>query len=214
MKANSKKKILLFGGGGHCHSVIDSILSLGIYDEIGIVDKADCSVLGIPVVGIDDDIDKLKSAGWTDAFITVGSIGNTRIRRKLYEMLKNCGMNIPTIIDPAAMIARGTNISEGTYVGKSAIVNTETKVGICAIINTGSIIEHDCMIGDFSHVSSGAIVCGQVNVGRDSHVGAGAIVRQQIVIGDNSLIGAGSVVVEDIPDNVKAYGNPCKVVRK
>lgn len=35
-----------------------------------------------------------------------------------------------------------------------------------------------------------------------------------ITIGDNSVIGAGSVVTSDIPDNVVAYGVPCKVIRK
>ena len=34
-----------------------------------------------------------------------------------------------------------------------------------------------------------------------------------VSIGDNSVIGAGSVVTKDIPSNVVAYGNPCKVVR-
>ena len=33
-------------------------------------------------------------------------------------------------------------------------------------------------------------------------------------IGKNSIIGAGSVVTKDIPDNVIAYGNPCKIIRK
>ena len=40
----------------------------------------------------------------------------------------------------------------------------------------------------------------------------GARVRQQIEIGKDVLVGAGSVVVSNIPDHVKAFGNPCKVV--
>jgi galactoside O-acetyltransferase len=39
------------------------------------------------------------------------------------------------------------------------------------------------------------------------------IVLPGVSIGDNSVIGAGSVVTKDIPANVVAYGNPCKVVR-
>jgi maltose O-acetyltransferase len=35
-----------------------------------------------------------------------------------------------------------------------------------------------------------------------------------VTIGNNVVIGAGSIVTKDIPDNVIAYGNPCKVVRK
>ena len=214
MEANLKKKILLIGGGGHCHSVIDSILALEAYDEIGIIDNIDGSVLEIPVVGTDDDIPALKSEGWTDAFITVGSVGNTKLRRRLYDMVKSIGMIVPAIIDPTAIIGRTAHISEGTYVGKRAVINTGARIGTCAIINTGAIVEHDCIIGDFSHISSGAAVCGRVCVGNDSHVGAGSVVRQQINIGDGVLIGAGSVVVKDIPDNEKAYGNPCKEVMK
>ena len=44
-------------------------------------------------------------------------------------------------------------------------------------------------------------------------MGVGSCVIQGINIGKNCFIGAGSVVVSDIPDNVVAYGNPCKVVR-
>lgn len=206
------RKILLIGGGGHCHSVLDSILALGAYDRIGIIDTKDSSVLGIPVVGTDDDVPRLMSEGWTDAFITVGSVGNTKLRRKLYDMVRSIGLNVPTIIDPTAVISRDTDLSEGVYVGKKAVINTRCRIGTCAIVNTGTIIEHDCVIGDFTHISPGATVCGQVNVGNDSHVGAGSIIRQQINIGTGVLIGAGSVVVRSVPDNVKAYGNPCKVV--
>ncbi len=39
-------------------------------------------------------------------------------------------------------------------------------------------------------------------------------VLQGVTIGDNTIIGAGSIVTKDIPDNVIAVGNPCKVIRK
>ena len=214
MVANTKKKILLIGGGGHCHSVLDSILALEAYDEIGIIDNIESPILDIPVVGRDEDVPWLKTLGWTDAFISVGSVGNTKIRRKLYEMVKGIGMNVPAIIDASAVVARGVELADGIYIGKRAVINSGTKIGACAIINTGAIIEHECVIGDFSHISSGTTVCGQVTVGKDSHVGAGTVIRQQICIGERVLIGAGSVVVKNITDNVKAYGNPCKVVRK
>lgn len=214
MEVNSKKKILLIGGGGHCRSVLDSLLDSEVYDEIGIIDNTDSLVLGISVVGTDDDVSRLMSEGWTDAFITVGSVGDTKLRRRLSEMVESIGMNIPTIIDPTAIVARDTELSAGVYVGKRAVINTGSRIGTCAIINTGAIVEHDCFIGEFSHISPGTTVCGQVCVGNDSHVGAGSVIRQQINIGNNVLIGAGSVVVKDIPDNVKAYGNPCKAVKK
>lgn len=206
-------RLLLIGGGGHCRSILDCVLRMGTYDDVGIVDfDSAASALGIPVVGTDDDLPDLLRYGWTHAFVSVGSVGSTALRRKLYQMAKDIGFEIPSIVDPSAQIAAGTEIGEGAFVGKLAVVNTSSRIGKCAIINTGAIVEHDCLVGEFSHISPGGVLCGQVTVGSDSHVGAGAVVRQQTVIGSRSIVGAGSVVVKDIPENVTAYGNPCKVI--
>lgn len=208
-----KTNLLLIGGGGHCRSILDCLISLKEYSQIGIIDNnKSVSILGISVVGNDDDLPKLIQNGWTSAFITVGSIGSTIVRRKLYHLIKSLGFQIPIIIDPTAIIANEVEITEGTFIGKHSVINSGSKIGNCAIINTGVIVEHNCYIGDFSHVSSGTTICGHVLIGNDTHIGAGTVVRQKITIGSGTLIGAGSVVVKDIPGYVKAYGNPCKVV--
>lgn len=53
-----------------------------------------------------------------------------------------------------------------------------------------------------------------VHIGRNCWLGAGVIVMPGITIGENSVIGAGSVVTRDIPANVVAAGNPCRVLRE
>ena len=53
-----------------------------------------------------------------------------------------------------------------------------------------------------------------VNIGKNCWLGAGVIVLPGVTIGDNTVIGAGSVVTKDIPANVVAVGNPCKVLRE
>ena len=52
-----------------------------------------------------------------------------------------------------------------------------------------------------------------ITVGNDVWIGAGVQVMPGVTIGSNVVIGAGAVVVKDIPDNVVAVGNPCKVIR-
>lgn len=52
-----------------------------------------------------------------------------------------------------------------------------------------------------------------IRIGRNCWLGAGVIVLPGVTIGDNSVIGAGSVVTKDIPANVVAVGNPCRVLR-
>ena len=53
-----------------------------------------------------------------------------------------------------------------------------------------------------------------VHIGRNCWLGAGVIIMPGITIGDNTVIGAGSIVTKDIPSNVVAVGNPCRVMRE
>ena len=53
-----------------------------------------------------------------------------------------------------------------------------------------------------------------IRIGRNCWLGAGVIVMPGVTIGDNTVIGAGSVVTRDIPANVVAVGNPCRVLRE
>lgn len=53
-----------------------------------------------------------------------------------------------------------------------------------------------------------------VRIGRNCWIGAGVVIVPGITIGDNVVVGAGSIVTKDLPDNVVAVGNPCKVLRK
>ena len=52
-----------------------------------------------------------------------------------------------------------------------------------------------------------------VHIGKNCWIGAGATIIPGVTIGDNTVIGAGSVVTRDIPSNVVAVGNPCRVLR-
>ena len=53
-----------------------------------------------------------------------------------------------------------------------------------------------------------------VHIGKNCWLGAGVIVLPGVTIGDNTVIGAGSIVTKDIPANVVAVGNPCRVLRE
>lgn len=53
-----------------------------------------------------------------------------------------------------------------------------------------------------------------VHIGKNCWIGAGAIILPGITIGDNVVVGAGSVVTKELPSNVVAVGNPCRVLRQ
>lgn len=53
-----------------------------------------------------------------------------------------------------------------------------------------------------------------VTIGTDVWIGGGAIILPGVTIGDRSVVGAGSVVTRDLPSDVFAAGNPCRVIRR
>lgn len=52
-----------------------------------------------------------------------------------------------------------------------------------------------------------------VEIGEDVWVGGGAIILPGVRLGDRAVIGAGSVLTRDVPGDVLAAGNPCRVLR-
>lgn len=206
--------ILLIGGGGHCKSVLDSIIRGNAFSKVGIIDTEDNignELLSTKMIGTDKDLEKFLMEGYPYAFITVGSVGDTSLRRRLFNLVESMGYVIPNIIDPSAIIGKEAILGKGIFVGKNTIINAGSVIGEGVIINSGAIIEHDCTINDFAHIAPGVVLCGDVTIKEDVHIGASSVVKQRVTVEKETIVGVGSVVVKDIPSRSIAYGNPCRV---
>ena len=209
------KKLVLVGAGGHAISVLDCV-DRTLYTDIVITDRPENigkKVLDRVVTHTDDQLPDLLNQGYTDAFVSVGSILDTDLRRKLTEKLRKIGFTLPNIIAQSAVVSASASLSQGIFIAKGVIVNAEAIVHEGVILNSGCIVEHQCEVGAFSHVSVGAVLCGEVRLGTGVHVGANSVIKQQLSVGSHTVIGMGSVVTHDLSANVVAYGNPCKEVR-
>ncbi|MDE0582105.1 acetyltransferase [Planococcus sp. A6] len=204
------KKLLLLGAGGHCISVLDSIMSLNEYTDIRIIDRKELlgqQVLKYSISGTDEDLPKLREKGYNSACVT---IGDNFLREKLVCLLEDLNFKLPSFIDPSAIVSPYSEIGEGVFIGKNAVINAGSSIGKGSVINTASIIEHNCTVEEFVHIAPGSVLCGDVSVKKNTHIGANSVVREQITIGPDSIIGMGSVVVTNISSKSIAYGNPCK----
>ena len=195
------QNIYLYGAGGHAKVILDILKSQGITVSGIIDDNLDIeSLMGIPVF----------HAGIASPLII--SIGSNRIRKNIAEKIGDDSAS-PFLCDKSAIISDCASIEKGTVVMQGVIIQTSAKIGKHCIINTGSSIDHDCLIQDYVHIAPRCTLCGGVQIGEGSFIGAGSVVIPNIRIGKWSIIGAGSVVTRDIPDNVIAYGSPCKIVK-
>ena len=189
-----KEKIVLLGGGGHCHSVIDVIESENKYEIIGIVDKKELignDILGYKIIGSDDDLETIFKT-CKNAIITVGQIESNTVRVKLFNKLKEIGFALPIIISPLAYVSKHSFIEEGTIIMHHALVNANAKIGKNCIINTKALIEHDVIIEDNCHISTASVLNGNVIVKENTFFGSNATSRQGIEI--NGFVKAGGLV--------------------
>ncbi|APC96798.1 NeuD/PglB/VioB family sugar acetyltransferase [Francisella frigiditurris] len=190
----NKEKIILVGGGGHCHSVIDILEQQDKYSILGIVDakeKIGKDVLGYKVIACDDDLETIFLS-CKNAIITVGQIESNKIRVKIYNDLKRIGFNLPVIISPFAYVSKHSDIEEGTVIMHHALINANAKIGRNCIINTKALVEHDCVVGDNCHISTACVLNGGVVVKNNTFFGSNATSKQGIEI--DGFIKAGELV--------------------
>ncbi|MCM1266540.1 MAG: acetyltransferase [Bacteroidales bacterium] len=200
--------IILLGAGGHAKSVIDCIKRQGEYKIIGFLDKEERGKVcykGYEIIGGDDNLPALYAQGVRNAFVTVGFLGGSTVRNRLYDRLKQIGFRLPNIIDPSAVVAEDAGLGEGNFIGKLAMLNADAKIGSMCIINSGALIEHECRVGDFSHISVGSVLCGGVTVGSNTFVGAGSTLIQGITVGDGCIVAAGMTLRKSIRDHEMVY---------
>jgi len=189
-----KEKIILIGGGGHCKACIDVIEQEARFQIAGIIDKSELlggQVLGYEIIGTDDDFPVLIQK-YKYAFITIGQILSSQIRREVFKKLINAGFQIPTIISPRAYVSRHAQVNNGTIIMHDALVNVNAKIGQNCIINSKALIEHDVVVEDYCHISTGAVVNGGVLVKSDTFYGSNATSKEYSEV--SGFIKAGSIV--------------------
>lgn len=194
-------RLVLIGGGGHARSCVDAIGSAEGIEIVGILERPEfvgTRVLGVPVIGTDDDIPDLVKDG-TAFLIAVGQIGTPEPRQRLFSRLKGLGARLPAIVAPTAYVSPHARIGEGTIVMNMAVVGPSASIGDNCIVNSRALVEHDVAVGDHCHISTGALINGSCRIGSGVFVGSGAIVRDGVSIAEGTFIPMGARITRDIP---------------
>jgi sugar O-acyltransferase (sialic acid O-acetyltransferase NeuD family) len=135
-------------------------------------------------------------------------------RKKLIENFKVDKDKLFTVKSDNSLISETVSIGKGCVVNPMCSIAGQTTISDYVFINRSVSIGHHTYIGENTSVNPGVNIAGNVKIGSNCQIGIGTNIIDNITIGDNVIIGAGSVVTKSIPDNVVAYGNPCKVIRK
>lgn len=146
----------------------------------------------------------------------LGNSQNQERKEILTKLFKKVGKSF--LIEPSFWCDYGYNISigESFYSNHNLVildvadVSFGNKVMIgpnCGFYTAGHPLEADIRNQSLEYAKP-------ITVGNNVWIGGNVVVLPGVTIGNNVVIGAGSIVTKDIPDNMLAYGNPCKVIRK
>ena len=164
-------------------------------------------LLGKPIFWIDEIED------FGDSYRALCSLGRMK-KAGLIQSVKDFGIPFINLIHPSARISRTAKLGEGVFIGIGSQVGAETLIGDHVFINRGVLIGSGCQVMDYSIISAGANIAGGAVIGSRSYVGVGSILLQHTTIGELCIVGPGSMVTRNLPDRVKAIGNPAEIIEK
>ena len=199
-------KLVLVGAGGHARVLIELFSAMGGFELVGVVaHTAPRDPLGLPLLGDESRLKRLRAEGVEAAFI---GVGDNATRARLGAWLERLGYELPAAIHPAAFVAPSARISPGAVVMARAVLGTDAALGSLAILNTGAIADHDVVLHEASHAAPGSVLAGHAWLGARALLGAGSAVRQGIGIGEDAVVGVGAAVVTDVAAGTVVGGVP------
>jgi sugar O-acyltransferase (sialic acid O-acetyltransferase NeuD family) len=209
-------RILIFGGGNQATYTIDIIRKEGKYRIAGIIDSVKeigTEISGVQVIGRMEDLKSIcEKYNIYGGIIAIGdNYSRASVRNQITAEIHD--FIFVNAIHPSVIIGEGVKLGKGIVAMAGVIFNTNARIDSQTFFATGCQIEHDCIIGRFASVSAGTVLGGYVKLGRFSALTLNVTVLDRLSIGNNTVVGAGSLVLKDLPNDVLAYGNPCKVIR-
>jgi len=206
-------KLLIVGKGDNIVTMIlDNLYSNDIKPKVTVYNNLSLPITN-PFHHDDFKIQILSNINLDDYDVYTLGVYQPKLKK---QIIKNLGLTTDKFIN---IIHNGLDISKMSTIGSGVLINSKvsiaahTTIGNFVSINRHVSIGHHTVINDYCSINPGTNIAGNVHIGEGTTIGMGTNILHQVKIGKNTIIGAGSVVTKDIPDNVVAYGSPCKIIR-
>ena len=170
-----EKKLLILGAGGFGQTIAEVAELLGNWESINFVDdrwpgqqQAGC----YPIISNIQALENLN----THNFEAIIAVGNSQIRKKWQQLLRDLSIPMTTIIHPQAVIAPSAKIGQGVSIMAGCVIGANTIIQDGVILNIGTLLDHDVVIEALSHLSVGVKVAGGKTITASSFLEVGTII--------------------------------------
>jgi acetyltransferase EpsM len=209
----TRKRVLVWGAGGHGKVVVDAILCGEEWEIGGVIDedrrKDGSEILKVPVTLFEGDLSRMAQRLRCE-YVAI-AIGDNYTRSEKFELIRSAGLAAATVVHPSAHLSRFVKIGDGVIILAGATVNAGTVIEDNACVNTAASVDHDNYLEYSCHIFPNATLTGSVHVGEFAYVGAGAVIKPNVTVQKYSYVGAGAVVLHDVPEGKIVCGVPAQV---
>ena len=207
------KKLIVYGAG-EFGSLIANVLSY--HDDLEIPaygddnpQKTADNIDGTPVFG---QKDLLNFAEQNNIKLAITAIGNNTIRAEKFNLLKNTGFQMISIVHPQALIDTKVSYGDNVIIEMGTAIHTNSKIGNNVFLGGEALIGHHNIIGDHVLVGGNVSFGGSVIVEDYVSLGVGASIKPGVRLGKGSVIGVGAAVIKDVEPGTTVVGVPAKPI--
>lgn len=211
------KEIYALGIGHNTPVFIDLAEACG-YQIIGLY-HYDCSKTGFEAYGfcVQGSFDDLLACESLEGKNFLLTMGDSNIRKELFDKIIAKGGKVPSLIHPAAIVSKYASISSlGVYIGPFTYVQANSSIADNVVVLSHVNISHDTTIGQGSFIAGGCMIGAYTEVEDFTFIGqhVTSISGKVRKIGNNAFIGAGAVLTNDVREGSLVMGVPAKEVNK
>lgn len=207
------RDLVVYGAGGHAHSVVEAIEAEGRWQLVGLLDDNapdGAEVLGFRVLGGQQRLRQLTNDGVSAG---IAAVGDNRTRLEVLARFRELGIEPVTVIHPTALVMARATIGAGSFVHGYAIVGPTCNIGEGAIISAHTTVGHQSRLGDGVHLSPGVRIGGACELGDRSTFGPGAVLYPGRWVGADAEVWANAVATRDVAPGDAVGGIPARSMR-
>jgi sugar O-acyltransferase (sialic acid O-acetyltransferase NeuD family) len=198
--------VLIMGTSGFALEICALIRAAG-RQVAGFIGPDDGVALPAPHLGGDDILDGAAPEGRI-----LVAVGDTKLRKRLTELVARTGRTLDTFISPQAFVAADATVEEGAMVYPNATVHSRARLGRGVLVNSNATVGHETHIGDYCTVGPGVSLGGRCHIGPGTYLGIGCSMLEGLTIFAGAVIGAGAVVVRNIDTPGTYVGVPARPI--
>ena len=207
------KKLIVYGAG-EFGSLIANVISY--HDDLQVAaygddnpQKAADYIDGAPVFGQDD---LLNFAKQNNIKLAIAAIGDNMARAEKFNLLKNTGFQMISIVHPQALIDTKVSYGDNVIIEMGTAIHAYSTIGNNVFLGGEALIGHHNTIGNHVLVGGNVSFGGSVIVEDYVSLGVGASIKPGIRLGKGSVIGVGAAVIKDVEPGTTVVGVPAKPI--